>query len=108
MRAGYRDPVNTIQPAELATIEDAVIIDVRQPEEWDAAHVEGATLIPLGELVERVGELPTDGTLYLMCRSGARSAQATAYLEQQGYDAVNVDGGIIAWHEAGLPIVQPE
>jgi len=100
--------VNTIQPAELAAIDDAVIIDVRQPEEYDAAHVDGARLVPLGELVERMGELPTEGTLYLMCRSGARSAQATAYLEAQGYDAVNVDGGIIAWHEAGLPIVQPD
>lgn len=100
--------MNTIQPAELAAIDDAVIIDVRQPEEYDAAHVDGARLVPLGELVERMGELPTDGTLYLMCRSGARSAQATAYLEAQGYDAVNVDGGIIAWHEAGLPIVQPD
>ncbi len=100
--------MNTIQPAELAAIDDAVIIDVRQPEEYDAAHVDGARLVPLGELVERMGELPTEGTLYLMCRSGARSAQATAYLEAQGYDAVNVDGGIIAWHEAGLPIVQPD
>ena len=100
--------MNSIEPAELAAIEGAVIIDVRQPEEYDAAHVEGVTLVPLGELVERMGELPTDGTLYLMCRSGARSAQATAYLEQQGYDAVNVDGGIIAWHEAGLPIVQAD
>lgn len=100
--------MNTIQPAELAAIDDAVIIDVRQPEEYDAAHVDGARLVPLGELVERMAELPTDGTLYLMCRSGARSAQATAYLEAQGYDAVNVDGGIIAWHEAGLPIVQPD
>ncbi|RQP09511.1 MAG: rhodanese-like domain-containing protein [Microbacteriaceae bacterium] len=100
--------MNTIQPAELAAIDDAVIIDVRQPEEYDAAHVDGARLVPLGELVERMGELPTEGTLHLMCRSGARSAQATAYLEAQGYDAVNVDGGIIAWHEAGLPIVQPD
>ncbi|QNO38335.1 rhodanese-like domain-containing protein [Protaetiibacter sp. SSC-01] len=100
--------MNSIEPAELAAIEGAVIIDVRQPEEYDAAHVEGVTLVPLGELVERMGELPTDGTLYLMCRSGARSAQATAYLEQQGYDAVNVDGGIISWHEAGLPIVQAD
>ena len=100
--------MNTIQPAELAALEDAVIIDVRQPEEYDAAHVDGARLVPLGELVDRIGELPADSTLYMMCRSGARSAQATAYLEAQGYDAVNVDGGIIAWYEAGLPIVQPD
>ncbi len=97
-----------IEPAELAAIDGAVIIDVRQPEEYEAAHVAGSRLVPLGELVERMGELPTDGTLYLLCRSGARSAQATAYLEAQGFDAVNVNGGIIAWHEAGLPIVQPD
>ena len=88
-----------------------VVVTTRSGELPDGARCEVAAFDrpdSLAELVERVGELPTDGTLYLMCRSGARSAQATAYLEQQGYDAVNVDGGIIAWHEAGLPVVQPE
>ncbi len=100
--------METIKPADLAAVDGAVIVDVRQPEEFEAAHVEGARLVPLGELAERTGELPADRTLYLICRSGARSAQATAYLEAQGYDAVNVEGGIIAWHEAGLPVVQPD
>lgn len=99
--------MNTIEPAELAALgDDAVIVDVRQPEEYRAAHVEGALLVPLGELVERMGELPSDGTLYVMCHSGGRSAQATAYLEAQGFDAVNVSGGILAWFGAELPIVE--
>lgn len=97
--------MKSIEPTELAALgDDATIIDVRQPDEYEAAHVDGATLIPLGELTGRLGELPADRTLYIMCHSGGRSAQATAFLEAQGIDAVNVVGGITGWYGAGLPI----
>ncbi|MCS0499086.1 rhodanese-like domain-containing protein [Protaetiibacter mangrovi] len=99
--------MNSIEPAELAALgATAAIVDVRQPDEYAAAHVSGAQLIPLGELPARLDELPADRTLYVICHSGGRSAQATAFLEAQGIDAVNVIGGILGWHGAGLPIEQ--
>ena len=68
------------------------------------ARVEGTHHIPLGSLVERLDEVPRDRTVYVMCAVGGRSARATQYLEQQGIDAVNIDGGIAEWHRSGLPV----
>jgi rhodanese-related sulfurtransferase len=82
----------------------APLIDVRQPEEWEEFRAPGAVLIPLGELLERIEEVPTEGTVYVICRTGARSAKAVAYLRSVGIDAVNVAGGTLAWHDAALPI----
>lgn len=98
--------MNSITPADYAASElgEHLLLDVRQPEEWASVHIEGATLIPLGELVARLDELPADLPLYVMCHAGGRSAQATAYLEQAGYDATNIEGGITAWIESGLPV----
>lgn len=96
--------MKTITPAELAAIDGATIIDVREPDEYAAAHVPGSTLLPLGEVVERFRELPADRPLYILCRSGARSGQAAAWLAAQGVDATNITGGIIQWHRDGLPV----
>lgn len=87
-----------------AVPEDAVLIDVREPEEWVAGHVDGARHIPLGELVARLDEVPAGRTV-VVCRSGGRSAQAVAYLASTGRDAVNLDGGMQAWAGAGRPLV---
>jgi len=78
---------------------------VREPDEVARARVDGAVHIPLGSLVARVDEVPRDRTVYLMCAVGGRSAQATQFLAAQGVDAVNIDGGIMAWHRSGLPVV---
>lgn len=78
------------------------LVDVRTQEEWDAGHVAQARHLPLDQLPERAGEV-TDRTV-LMCKSGGRSGQATAYLRAQGRDVVNLDGGITAWQEAGEPV----
>ncbi|MFB7472468.1 rhodanese-like domain-containing protein [Kitasatospora sp. NPDC056184] len=83
---------------------DAALLDVREQDEWDAGHVEGALHIPIGEVVARIGELP-DEKLYVLCRVGGRSAQVVQYLVQNGRDAVNVDGGMFAWDGAGRPMV---
>ncbi|MFE6054675.1 rhodanese-like domain-containing protein [Kitasatospora sp. NPDC056446] len=83
---------------------DAALLDVREQDEWDAGHVDGALHIPLGEVIARLGELPDD-KLYVLCRVGGRSAQVVQYLVQQGRDAVNVDGGMYAWEGAGRPMV---
>ncbi len=98
--------VPEIDVAELAQARTggAPLIDVRQPDEWEEFRAPGAVLIPLGELLERIDEVPTEGTVYVICRTGARSAKAVAYLRSLGIDAVNVAGGTLAWHDAGLPI----
>lgn len=92
-------------PAEVHAATDVYLIDVREHEELAQARVEGAHHIPLGELVARLDEVPRDRTVYVMCHVGGRSAQAVQYLEQQGIDAVNVEGGILAWYQQGLPVV---
>lgn len=83
----------------------ALIIDVREPSEFAQGRVDGAILLPLGQLDARYTELPRDRVLLMMCRSGGRSSNATQFLTSAGYDkAVNVDGGMVAWHNAGLPM----
>jgi rhodanese-related sulfurtransferase len=95
--------VPTVEPARVPP--EAVLLDVRESEEWQAGHIEGAVHIPLGQLPTRLGELPPDGEIVVVCRSGARSAQAVAWLNQNGADAVNLGGGMGAWWAAGLPMV---
>ncbi|MGX5695629.1 rhodanese-like domain-containing protein [Agromyces soli] len=95
-------------PAEVHAEDDPYILDVREPQELAQARIDGAHHIPLGELVERLGEVPRDRTVYVMCHVGGRSAQAAVYLEQHGVDAVNLEGGILAWYRDGLPVVLGE
>lgn len=83
----------------------ALLLDVRNPDEWEAGHAEGAVWIPLRELEARHGELPTDRSIMVICRSGARSARAAEALNVWGHDATNVAGGSLAWTGAGLPFV---
>ncbi|MEU6231738.1 rhodanese-like domain-containing protein [Kitasatospora sp. NPDC047058] len=90
--------------AAAAVPDDAVLLDVREQDEWDAGHVDGALHIPMGQLIARITELP-DEKLYVLCRVGGRSAQVVQYLVQNGRDAVNVDGGMYAWEAASRPMV---
>ena len=77
------------------------LVDVRQPEEYEAGHVPGAKLIPMGDVVARVGELPVDGPVYVICQTGGRSQRAADYLRSVGIEAYNIAGGTKAWVEAG-------
>ena len=86
--------------------EGAPLFDVRQPDEYEEAHAPGARLVPLGEVPERLDEFPTDQTVYVICRSGGRSAKAVEHLRANGVDAVNVGGGTLAWIEAGNAVEQ--
>ncbi len=88
---------------ELATGRAAGIpvIDVRQPEEYEAVHVPGAKLMPLADVVARLAEIPRQGPVYIICQSGQRSLRATEFLRNQGVDARSVAGGTKAWAEAG-------
>lgn len=79
------------------------IVDVREPREWAAEHIEGAVHIPLGELPHRLEQLDRARPVVTVCRSGARSAQAATLLRAQGFDVDNLDGGMTEWSRAGLP-----
>ena len=73
-----------------------------------AGHAPDARWIPMGEVAARQAELPDDRDIVVVCRVGARSAQVAAWLTRQGYDAVNLTGGMEAWVQAGRPIVGPD
>lgn len=80
------------------------ILDVRQPEEFRSGHIPGAVLIPLNELARRQHEIPKDREIVCVCRSGARSSSATRQLISAGYQARNMQGGMIAWQSAHYPV----
>lgn len=81
------------------------LLDVREQWEYNEGHIPGITLIPMGEIAARMNEIPTDKTVIVTCRSGNRSSQITDFLRQQGFDNVhNMEGGILAWEEAGFPV----
>lgn len=84
--------------------EGLVVLDVREKFEWDYGHIEGALHIPLSELGGRLDDVPLEQTL-VVCKVGARSAQAVAWLSQQGRDVVNLDGGMLDWEAAGRDLV---
>ena len=100
--------VPEIDVTELARrhADGAYVLDVRQPDEYEAAHVPGAVLVPLDQLEARQAEVPRDRPLLVICKSGARSAAAVRALAAAGYDATNVAGGTLAWIEAGNAVVE--
>lgn len=97
--------MSDISVTELSALPAPVVLDVREPFEWAAGHAAAAVHIPLGDLSERVGEVPVGAPVYVICAAGGRSLQGAAFLERQGIDAVNVTGGMNAWQQAGLPVV---
>ncbi len=97
--------MKSVTPEEFAALDGAALIDVREPDELRTVRTEVAQPLPMSTLQEHLDELP-QGTIYVLCHAGGRSARVTQFLEQQGYDAVNVDGGITAWEAAGLPVVR--
>jgi rhodanese-related sulfurtransferase len=92
------------QEAQARVASGAYLLDVREQNEWDEVHAQGAHLIPLSEFTQRYTELPKESEIVVICRSGARSGQAAQFLEQQGYHAVNLEGGTLRWLEEGLPV----
>ena len=86
-----------------------LILDVRTVEEYQDGHIAGATLIPVQELAERIGEVPKDRQVYVHCHSGRRSARAAKLLAESGYSRIeNMLGGIVAWKDAGYPVTREE
>jgi rhodanese-related sulfurtransferase len=80
------------------------LLDVREPDEWDGGHIAGAVHIPMMSVPAELAAIPTGGQVLVVCAVGARSARVAAFLQQQGIDAVNLAGGMVAWARAGRPI----
>ena len=98
---------NTPQVPQVPAVQvpaGAYLLDVRECEEWDAGHAPGAVHIPLGELGARYTELEQGRPVYVICRSGHRSAYAAHGLAGAGWDASNVSDGMMGWQAAGLPM----
>ena len=84
--------------------EGAWLLDVRENEEWAAGYAPGARHIPMGELGARTAEIPQDQPVYVICRSGGRSARAAQALAAAGWETINVTGGMQDWAAAGRPM----
>lgn len=101
---------DTVDVETVSAIKDdttVFLLDVREPYEYDEGHIPGVTLIPMGEIPNRLSEIPTDQQVIVTCRSGNRSGQVTDFLREQGFTNVhNMAGGINAWSAAGFPVEQ--
>jgi rhodanese-related sulfurtransferase len=103
-----------VLPLQVPTVDtgslppNAVLLDVREDEEWAAGHIAGALHVPMMQLPQRLnyepGPLTPENPIVVICKVGGRSAQVTAWLNHQGYDAVNLAGGMLAWEAAGQPM----
>ena len=103
---GVRE-VNSAAALQLINHKNALVLDVREEKEFNNGHILHAKLIPLGKLTEQMNELERyrDRPLVVVCRSGQRSASACAVLVKQGFEQTyNLEGGILAWQNAGLPL----
>jgi rhodanese-related sulfurtransferase len=81
------------------------LIDVREPDEYVEGHVPGAELIVLGTVPDNVDRFGGDGPAYVICRSGARSRRAAAFVAERGVEAINIAGGTLAWMASGRPVI---
>jgi rhodanese-related sulfurtransferase len=98
-----------VEPTEAnAQLGDLHVLDVREPDEWRAGHIAGAQHIPLGQLRQRLDEVPKGRTILAVCRHGNRSDVATRGLRTLGYTVENLDGGVTAWKRAGLSLVDAD
>jgi rhodanese-related sulfurtransferase len=100
----FGPPVPAIPTADVETrrTEGWMILDVREDDEWTSGRIPGSTHIPMYEIVGRLDEI--EDQVVCVCAVGSRSARVTAYLNSQGREAVNLEGGIYAWAAEGRPI----
>lgn len=98
------DQITTDQLSERMTTTNVTLLDVREVYEFREGHVAGAINIPLSLVPVRVHDLPTDGDLVIICRSGNRSQQACLWFANQGRTAANVAGGTESWISSGRPV----
>ena len=100
------DHVDVSEAARAAESGEALLLDVREDEEWAAGRAPAAVHAPMSEL--RQDTVPRDRRVLVLCRVGGRSAAVTQALEQLGYDVADVTGGMLAWASAGLPVVRDD
>jgi rhodanese-related sulfurtransferase len=100
----FGDQVPSVQPSEVAArvAEGWMLLDVRTDDEWAEGRIAGSVHIPMDQLMQRLDEV--DDRVVCVCAVGARSARVAQFLDGQGYEAVNLDGGVYAWASSGLPI----
>jgi rhodanese-related sulfurtransferase len=107
-RLFYRPAISQVEPEQVqAYLEQTprpFLLDVRTPEEYKRAHINGAQLIPLDELMKRKGRIPKDREVICICASGSRSSSACRQLSSLGYHVSNMRGGMTRWVRAGLPV----
>ncbi|MFJ4656078.1 rhodanese-like domain-containing protein [Nocardia sp. NPDC088792] len=82
----------------------AQLLDVREDDEWQLGHAPGAIHIPMTDVPARIEEIDIDAQVYVICRQGGRSIQVVQYLNNVGFEAVNVTGGMVAWQQTGRPL----
>lgn len=99
-----QSPAVTVDRLPVPFPSAAILLDVREDDEWQAGHAPDAVHIPMGDIPSRAGEIDNRSEVYVVCKAGGRSARVVEYLNRVGYDAINVDGGMLAWHAAGRPI----
>lgn len=100
----FQTPVPSVRVDQVP--DGAYVLDVREPDEWAAGRAPDAHHVPMQEIPARLDDVPVDGDVVVVCRMGGRSAQVVNFLRSQGRDnAVNLDGGMRAWAQAGRPVV---
>jgi hydroxyacylglutathione hydrolase/adenylyltransferase/sulfurtransferase len=105
--SAFKDPdieISAQEADELLRTGDAILVDVREPHEWEAGRIPGARHVELEHLASQADSIPNDKRVIFQCRLGVRSAMATKAFRASGYDAWSMAGGIVAWDEAGLPL----
>jgi rhodanese-related sulfurtransferase len=95
----------SVEELESALQSGARLVDVREPNEYESGHVPGAILVRLSSVPDSLDQFDADATTYVICKTGARSYRACEFLVDQGLDAVNVEGGTMAWMISGRPTV---
>jgi queuine tRNA-ribosyltransferase len=90
-------------PAEFGP--NTVLLDVREDDEWKRGHAATAQHIPMGQVPARLDEIDRSATLYVICKAGGRSAKVAEFLARDGFEPINVDGGMLAWAAAGRTVV---
>ncbi len=93
-----------VEQARALVDEGALLLDVREDSEFERGHAPGALHIPLAEVPDHLEDLPRDRQIVAVCRSGGRSSRAGKFLIEQGFDVVNLEGGMTAWAQQGAPL----
>lgn len=99
-------PVSAVPDAGTSDVGAVVLLDVREHDEWALGHAPGALHIPVTDIPARLAEIDPDAELFVVCRQGGRSAVVVDYLNQNGYEALDIRGGMVAWQQAGRALVR--